>query len=89
MISCTDSIGRPSGVKEGEFDLKIKWIRGYFGALTASPLRPPPKSPIKDGKLVTSGPLVRRGASHGEEGYEEQEEGGGYEEEEGGYYEAD
>ena len=60
MISCTDQNGMPSNVTEGEFDLKIKWIRGYFGALTASPLRPSPKSPIgKDRQLITSGPLNR------------------------------
>ena len=80
MISCTSQDGMPSQVTEGEFDLKIKWIRGYFGALTASPLRPPPKSPIKDGKLVTSGPLQRqksRPEQEGADGYYDEE----YEEE--------
>lgn len=38
-------------ITEGDFELKIKWIRGYFAALkhTESPLLPPPKSPLASG----------------------------------------
>jgi len=48
MISRTAQDGTSSIVKEGEFDMKIKWIRGFFASLqsTDSPLLPPPKSPL-------------------------------------------
>ena len=59
MISNVAQDGSDSHISEGDFDLKIKWIRGYFASLTLtdSPLLPAPKSPMKDGVLVTSGPL--------------------------------
>jgi len=50
MISRTSQDGSANiHIKEGEFCLRIKWIRGYFASLqqTASPLLVPPQSPLK------------------------------------------
>jgi len=49
MISRTAQDGSANPhITEGDFELNIKWIRGYFASLrpTESPLLSPPKSPL-------------------------------------------